>query len=103
MEINFNKRIRVKYRKEHGHISKTTPAISLLYLPGHIMLYIGTENNTPYIIHAIWGTEHFISKKESVVSFINKVVVSNLSIGEGTSKGSLLQRIKKVNTLILRK
>ena len=90
-------------QKNEEIISKATPAISLLYLPGHIMLYIGTENNTPYIIHAIWGTEHFISKKESVVSFINKVVVSNLSIGEGTSKGSLLQRIKKVNTLTLRK
>lgn len=84
-------------------ISKTTPAISLLYLPGHIMLYIGNEKDTPYIIHAIWGTEHFVNKKESVVSFINKVVVSNLNIGENTSKGSLLQRIKKVNTLTLRK
>ena len=84
-------------------ISKTTPAISLLYLPGHIMLYIGEENNTPYAIHAIWGTENFISKKERFVSFINKVVVSNLSIGEKTSKDSLLRRIKKVNTLTLRK
>ncbi len=67
------------------------------------MLYIGEENNTPYAIHAIWGTENFISKKERFVSFINKVVVSNLSIGEKTSKDSLLRRIKKVNTLTLRK
>ena len=83
-------------------ISKTTPAISLLYLPGHIMLYIGQENDNPYVIHAIWGTEHFINKKESSISFINKIIVSDLDIGEHTSKGSLLQRIKKVNTLILR-
>ena len=67
------------------------------------MLYIGNEKDTPYAIHAIWGTEHFVNKKESVVSFINKVVVSSLNIGENTSKGSLLQRIKKVNTLTLRK
>ena len=84
-------------------ISKITPAISLLYLPGHIMLYIGNEKDTPYIIHAIWGNEHLINKKERVVSFINKVVVSNLDIGKETSKGSLLHRIKKVNTLTLRK
>ncbi len=84
-------------------ISKTTPAISILYLPGHIMLYIGNENDTPYIIHAIWGNEHFINKKERVVSFINKVVVSSLNIGKGTSKGSLLHRVTKVNTLTLRK
>lgn len=85
-------------------IAKATPAISLLYLPGHIMLYIGNENNdTPYIIHAIWGTENTINKKEKVVGFINKVIVSSLHIGEDTSKESLLQRIKKVNTLTLRK
>ena len=84
-------------------IANATPAISLLYLPGHIMIYIGNEKNTPYIIHAIWGTENFISKKESVVSFINKVIVSSLHIGEDATKGSLLKRIKKVNTITLRK
>ena len=85
-------------------IAKATPRISLLYLPGHIMLYIGNENNdTPYIIHAIWGTENAVNKKEKVVGFINRVIISSLHIGEDTSKESLLQRIKKVNTLTLRK
>lgn len=85
-------------------IANTTPAISLLYLPGHIMLYIGNENNdTPYIIHAIWGTEHAVNEREKAVGFINKVIVSSLHIGEDTSKDSLLQRIKKVNTLTLKK
>ncbi len=100
-QINLTQNSDLEKSKEI--ISKTTPATSLLYLPGHIMLYIGNEKDTPYAIHAIWGTEHFVNKKESVVSFINKVVVSSLSIGENTSKGSLLQRIKKVNTLTLRK
>ena len=100
-QINLTQNSDLEKSKEI--ISKTTPAISLLYLPGHIMLYIGNEKDTPYTIHAIWGTEHFVNKKESVVSFINKVVVSSLNIGENTSKGSLLQRIKKVNTLTLRK
>ncbi|MBO7611972.1 MAG: SH3 domain-containing protein [Elusimicrobia bacterium] len=101
-QINISSKLSAA-EKSKEIISKTTPAISLLYLPGHIMLYVGEENNTPYAIHAIWGTENFISKKEKVVSFINKVVVSNLSIGEKTSKKSLLHRIKKVNTLTLRK
>jgi len=102
-----NKQINLKQNlsdeeKSKEIIAKTTPAISLLYLPGHIMLYVGNENNNPYVIHAIWGTEHIV-KKEKNVSFINKVIVSSLHIGENTSKGSLLQRIKKVNTLTLRK
>ncbi|MCR4662275.1 MAG: SH3 domain-containing protein [Endomicrobiaceae bacterium] len=91
-------------QKSKEIIAKTTPAISLLYLPGHIMLYIGNENNnTPYIIHAIWGTEHTINQKEKSISFINRVIVSSLHIGENTSKDSLLRRIQKVNTITLRK
>lgn len=80
-------------------IKYATSAMSLLYLPGHIMLYIGTDNNKPYIIHAIWGTENNLDNKEKSVSFINRVVVSGLNIGENTTKGSLLQRITKVNIL----
>ena len=91
-------------QKSKEIIANSTPAISLLYLPGHIMLYIGNENNnTPYAIHAIWGTEHTINESKKAVGFINKVIVSSLHIGEDTSKDSLLQRITKVNTLTLRK
>ncbi|MEA3456151.1 MAG: SH3 domain-containing protein [Campylobacterota bacterium] len=28
---------------------------TLLHLPGHIMLYLGSYKGTPYIIHAVWG------------------------------------------------
>ena len=55
------------------------------------------------LLHDFFLSPEVRSKKERFVSFINKVVVSNLSIGEQTSKDSLLRRIKKVNTLTLRK
>ena len=80
-------------------IDNTISALSLLYLPGHIMLYIGEENNKPYIIHAIWGTETTLNETEKAVSFINKVVVSSLNVGENSTKGTLLHRITKVNSL----
>ena len=31
------------------------PATTLLTLPGHIMLYLGTYRGTPYVIHTVWG------------------------------------------------
>lgn len=80
-------------------INKATSAISLLYLPGHIMIYIGQEKNKPYIIHAIWGTEQLINENERAISFINRVVVSSLMIGYKTKKGHLLKRITKLSSI----
>jgi cell wall-associated NlpC family hydrolase len=31
------------------------PGTTLLHLPGHIMLYLGSYRGDPYIIHAVWG------------------------------------------------
>ncbi len=36
-------------------IVKGTPASTLLYLPGHIMLYLGSYEGVPYMIHTVWG------------------------------------------------
>ena len=34
---------------------KGIPGATLLHLPGHIMLYLGTYEGVPYIIHTVWG------------------------------------------------
>jgi len=34
---------------------KGEPGSTLLHLPGHIMLYLGSYKGAPYIIHAVWG------------------------------------------------
>jgi len=36
-------------------IRKGEPGSTLLHLPGHIMLYLGSYRGNPYIIHAVWG------------------------------------------------
>ena len=36
-------------------IQKGEPGSTLLHLPGHIMLYLGSYKGAPYIIHAVWG------------------------------------------------
>ena len=70
-------------------------ATALLPMKGHIMLYLGMEEGRPYAIHAIWA---FRERKGSqdIVRVINRVVVSSLSLGEGSYKGSLLERLSSV-------
>lgn len=79
-------------------VDNAVEAITLLTLPGHIMIYIGNENNNPYVIHAIWGTENYTEGKKAI-SFINKIIVSDLFIGKDTTKGSLLERINNLTIL----
>jgi len=69
--------------------------ITLLRLPGHIMLYLGIVNSRPYVIHATWGYREPQGNVDRV-RVINRVVVSDLSLGEGSQKGSLLKRLVKM-------
>ncbi len=39
-------------------IDDVTPAGTFLYLPGHIMLYLGAYQGVPYIIHTVWGDQN---------------------------------------------
>lgn len=66
--------------------------ITLLPLKGHIMLYLGTIDNRAYAIHATWGYRERIWFHDRV-RLLNRVVVSDLSLGEGSHKNSLLKRL----------
>ena len=74
--------------------------ITILPMPGHIMLFLGMVDERPYAIHATWGYREKIGREESS-RVINRVAVSDLSLGEGTLKGSLLRRLKSVVLIAL--
>ncbi|MBQ3834742.1 MAG: SH3 domain-containing protein [Elusimicrobia bacterium] len=80
-------------------IKKGVAGISFIYLPGHIMLYLGKENGVPYIIHAIWGVTSYDSQNNRTVNYINKVIVSDLNIGEEVAGNSLIDRVSKFNII----
>jgi len=73
-------------------------ALTLLRLKGHIMLYLGEEGGRLYAIHA---TSSYRQKgpQGDVMVPLKRVVVSDLSLGEGSSKGSLLDRVVAVRYL----
>lgn len=72
---------------------------ALLQFPGHIMLYLGREGNYYYALHDIWSfrVPNLSDADDKVI--IGKLVVSDLSLGEGSRKGSLLERVTTINLL----
>lgn len=80
-------------------IDKGVPGISFIYLSGHIMLYIGNDNYKPYVIQCIWGVTSFTEKNEKTVSYINKIIVSDLEIGSDVAGNSLIDRVSKFNII----
>lgn len=89
--------------KEAMIISNAIPYLTLLWLPGHIMLYIGEENGKAIVFHNIWGirTTDVLARK-----VIGKSVITTLEPSKGVEhadpKSSLLTRIEGMTLLVPR-
>ncbi|MGQ9888324.1 MAG: NlpC/P60 family protein [Aggregatilineales bacterium] len=55
----------------------------IVWLPGHVMLYLGAVDGEPHVVHATGGPHM-------------AVVVSTLDLYAGTPSGSLLERVRSV-------
>ncbi|MBI5023850.1 MAG: SH3 domain-containing protein [Candidatus Omnitrophica bacterium] len=69
--------------------------ITILGMKGHILLYLGSIEGRAYAIHCVWAyrTPGAGADKTYV---LNRVVVSDLTLGEGSTRGSLLDRLNAV-------
>ena len=72
--------------------------ITLLYMKGHIMLYLGMRDNEPFAVHATWA---YREKKgfSDTIRVINRVAVTDLDLGKGSRKGSFLKRLLSVRII----
>ncbi|MBL0686654.1 MAG: SH3 domain-containing protein [Sulfurospirillum sp.] len=87
--------------KERIIIDHGVAFLSLIYLKGHIMLYVGEVNNRAMVMHNVWGIKTETSGKESR-HVIGKTVISDLHVGENLSSvknNSLL--IDRVEGLVI--
>ena len=66
--------------------------ITILRMKGHILLYLGTLDGRVYAIHSVWAYREPGFGKDDVF-VLNRIVVSDLSLGEGSRRGSLLDRL----------
>lgn len=73
---------------------------SILPMKGHIMLYLGMVEGRPYAIHATWAYRQKMDD-DDIARVVNRVIVSDLSLGEGSKKGSLLSRLQAVKNIQL--
>ena len=75
--------------------------IVLLHFPGHIMLYLGTsEEGVPMAIHAF--SEYLtpcVGLDLETVNRVDRVAVSDLSLGAGSSRRDFLSRITRITVL----
>ena len=80
--------------------------VVLLHFPGHIMLYLGrSAEGTPMVMHAFaeyvesCSTPPGDAGSGETLRTVDRVQVSDLSLGKGTSRRSFLERITQVVVL----
>lgn len=69
-------------KKKEFILENGIPFLTLAYMKGHIMIYIGQENGEPLFFHNVWGvkTKNFFGKDGRQV--VGKAVITSLNMGE---------------------
>jgi cell wall-associated NlpC family hydrolase len=71
--------------------------VVLLYMPGHIMLYLGEHKGQHFSLSAIHDFHgQCPGRKAEGKVRIKRVTVSDLQVGVGTTKGSFLERLTRL-------
>ncbi len=82
----------------HALMRHAEGGITLLYLKGHIMLYLGYVDDRHYVIHSTYAYRIPFETVDQTVR-INRVAVSDLSLGQGAKRGSLAERLVSVRKI----
>ena len=92
-KVEFNDK--TTYEQKIQALKELTGGTAILPMKGHIMLYLGMIDNRPYVIQDLWAYRERKADKD-IARVINRVVVSDMSLGEGSQKGALLKRLTKI-------
>ena len=83
--------------KERTIVEKGVPFQTLIHLPGHIMLYVGSIGKKAYVMHNMWG----IKTGDNGRYIIGRGVISGLHLGENLPEADkesiLIRRIDSMN------
>lgn len=71
-------------------------AIVLLYLKGHIMLYLGREADRLYVLHLFSGYLVPCPQGGETMHRVNRTTVTHLELGRGSSRRAFIQRIQQL-------
>ncbi|WP_104749409.1 C40 family peptidase [Helicobacter cynogastricus] len=88
--------------KEAYIIKHATPFATILWLKGHIMLYLGTHHHHAIVAHNIWAIS-LSSKHHRQTYNIGKAVITTLELGKEKGEGSkmrlLIDRVEAMSDL----
>ena len=76
-------------------IKSGKPFMSLIYLKGHVMLYIGAKDNEPLVFHDTWGIKTNEKNGKNGRHIIGKSVITSLEPGK-----ELKKRYNPLNSLL---
>lgn len=82
-----------KATKKKKIIKDAEPFRSLLYVPGHVVLYLGEYKGEPVIMHTYWG----IRKKDRTKLITARTIIS--STEPGKERADIREESKLINTL----
>ncbi|GIT99910.1 hydrolase Nlp/P60 [Sulfurovum sp. TSL6] len=82
-----------KATKKKKIIKDAEPFRSLLYVPGHVVLYLGEYKGEPVIMHTYWG----IRKKDRTKLITARTIIS--STEPGKERADISEQSKLINTL----
>ena len=68
--------------KERAILKSGVPYLTLIWLPGHIVLYVGQYKGHPAVFHNVWGLRTLEADGSEGRKVIGKVVVTTLRVGE---------------------
>jgi hypothetical protein len=74
------------------------PGATLVQMPGHVMLYIGSERGHAYVIHAMWA---FVEQEKDklVARTPARVIVSNLGLSAVSDSGAYYDRVSNIRNV----
>jgi hypothetical protein len=79
--------------KKRTIISQAEPFRSLLYVPGHIVLYLGEYKGEPVVMHTYWG----IRKNDGTKLITGRTIITTTEPGK--ERTDVKERAKLINTL----
>jgi len=91
-------------RKEERIVLEALPFTTLLRVPGHIMVYLGTFRGVPCVFHSVWGVRTLKDGAEGR-HVIGSAVITTLRPGQDVagfdlSRGDLADRITEMTFLV---
>lgn len=90
-------------QKEQAILEQGTPFLTLVRKPGHIMLYVGSRDGEPIVLHATWGVKTRIGDgygRKVIGSAVITTLKPGLELDDlARPEGVLLESVQAITTL----